>query len=280
MRKQGQRDRWVRTGLGSVWILALGATVFALHALGHGRLSAPPSGSFERLRSWLDGRDTPTAAFALVRLGTLLVASYLLVATLLGLTVRRLRNPRLMRLADLAILPIVRRLLATVAGFSLSASTAALVAVPVGSHDGRPAATAPSAATDPSTATGAGPAKHEVVVRRLSDGSTAVMQRIPPPHDDGHGTATMRVIEDRPSSPPQPVVAPVNTWTVHPGDHFWSVATRVLNEAWRRPPTDAEVLPYWHLLVEHNRSRLVDPANADLVYAGQVFELPPPPPTP
>jgi hypothetical protein len=38
------------------------------------------------------------------------------------------------------------------------------------------------------------------------------------------------------------------------------------------------VLAYWDRLVALNRSRLVDPSNADLIYAGQVFILPPTPP--
>ena len=61
---------------------------------------------------------------------------------------------------------------------------------------------------------------------------------------------------------------------------FWGIATNVLSAAWHRSPTDTELLPYWRLLIDHNRDRLADPANPDLIYAGQIFELPSPPPPP
>ncbi len=70
------------------------------------------------------------------------------------------------------------------------------------------------------------------------------------------------------------------TWRVQPGDHFWSVAERVLGEAWHHSPTDAEVDPYWRSLVDANRSVLRDAANPDLVFPGQVITVPAPPPTP
>jgi nucleoid-associated protein YgaU len=67
---------------------------------------------------------------------------------------------------------------------------------------------------------------------------------------------------------PPPVAAA--TWTIRPGDHLWRVAEETMG-------TDApleRVERYWRTLVEHNRARLADPTNPDLVFAGQVFELP------
>ena len=58
--------------------------------------------------------------------------------------------------------------------------------------------------------------------------------------------------------------------TVRPGDHFWSIAELVVAER----GLDVPVGRYWRLLVEANRSRLVDPANPDLLYPGQVLVLP------
>jgi hypothetical protein len=88
----------------------------------------------------------------------------------------------------------------------------------------------------------------------------------------GDGTDTMRVVEDRPPPP-----AAARMWTIRPGDHFWHVAEAVLVADWGRPAGDAEIATYWRTLVDHNRSRLVDPGNPDLVYAGQEVELPSPP---
>ncbi|HKY14892.1 MAG TPA: phosphotransferase [Microthrixaceae bacterium] len=70
----------------------------------------------------------------------------------------------------------------------------------------------------------------------------------------------------------------VSTWTVSPGDHFWGIAERTLTEAWGRVPSDRETTRYWRALIAENRSRLADRHNPDLVYIGQVFELPPTPP--
>ncbi len=264
------------------WLVALVTTIVALQALGRGGLSTPPLRSVAQFRTWLDQRDTPTAAFAMVRLGSLVLAWYLLIVTLLGLIARAVRNRRLMRLVDAASLPVARRLVATVAGLSLSASSASLVALPLLAqpHLGRPA---PASLSHDSLDETPGTAQpdHRRGGRRAADDSTVVMKRIPQPRDDT--TATMRVIGQRPSAPPparSQAAAPVTTWTIRPGDSFWSVAHGVLTEAWRRPPTDAELMPYWRVLIARNRSRLVDSDNADLVYAGQVFELPPPPPSP
>jgi hypothetical protein len=65
---------------------------------------------------------------------------------------------------------------------------------------------------------------------------------------------------------------------VRPGDSFWSIAATVLQEAWGRPPTDAEIDPYWLVLMAANGRALLRPDIPDLIYAGQVFALPVPPP--
>jgi nucleoid-associated protein YgaU len=70
------------------------------------------------------------------------------------------------------------------------------------------------------------------------------------------------------------------TWTVRPGECFWSIADDVLARAWGRRPTDAEIVPYWHVLIEQNRALLADRANADLIFPSQVFTVPPPPAPP
>ncbi|HEX2038150.1 MAG TPA: hypothetical protein VHF47_00295 [Acidimicrobiales bacterium] len=80
-----------------------------------------------------------------------------------------------------------------------------------------------------------------------------------------------------PDGPPPAPPPGGDTWTVERGDHFWSIAERVLTDAWQRPPTDAETDPYWRVLVEANRDRLADRDNPDLLFAGQVLAVPAPP---
>jgi hypothetical protein len=41
-----------------------------------------------------------------------------------------------------------------------------------------------------------------------------------------------------------------------------------------RPVSEREVGSYWHQLVERNRSQLVNPYDADLLFTGQVIDLP------
>jgi len=53
---------------------------------------------------------------------------------------------------------------------------------------------------------------------------------------------------------------------VAPGDSFWSIAEAEVG--------GGDVLPYWRMLIELNRDRLVDPSNPDLLYPRQVLRLP------
>ena len=66
------------------------------------------------------------------------------------------------------------------------------------------------------------------------------------------------------------------TWAVSADESFWTIAADVLHGELGRAPTDAEIDPYWRRLIEHNRDRLIDPANPDLIHPGQVFETPTP----
>jgi hypothetical protein len=119
-------------------------------------------------------------------------------------------------------------------------------------------------------------------------GSAPAAVATPPPGEPlvllpDDGTATMRVLpaeaEEDAEEPPAPVPAPApaptveDTWTVAPGDSFWSIAADIVGDALGRAPTDAEVDGYWRALVDANRDRLVSP-NPDLVLPGQVFVLP------
>lgn len=246
--------RTARFLLGPAWVMGLAAVAWALHDLGGEQLAAPPIGSLEQLRGWLDERDAIVVGFTALRLGALAATWYLLAVTGLGVVARLVRAPQLVRLTDRATVAPVRRLLAGVAGLGLTATVIAAAAPRPAEH-------------------------HRLVLQRLPDGAAAVMERMPgqPPEPGDDGTATMRVLDDQ-APPRRP--SPPQTWTIRSGDHFWHVAQAVLVEHWKRPVDDREVSAYWRVLVEHNRSRLADPANPDLVYAGQVLELPAPPPAP
>jgi hypothetical protein len=248
------------------WVVALAA----LLRIGRGPLATPPLGDVTRFREWLDARDGIDAAFALLRLGAIAACIYLVVVTTLGLAACTTRSARLARLSELATTPMVRRLVGGVAGLGLSASLVSYAVGGVSSGGDRIAVS--------STAR---PGSDGLVLERLPADDPVVVERV----DDAgqhRGTATMRVVVPAadPAPPPAPAPPPPPasaTWTVAPGESLWGKADAVLSAAWGRPPTDREITPYWRSLVDANRSRLADPGNADLIFSGQVLELPPPP---
>ncbi len=60
------------------------------------------------------------------------------------------------------------------------------------------------------------------------------------------------------------------TWIVERGDHLWSIAQRTAPEG----ATDGEVSRHWLAMIELNRANLADPNNPDLIYPGDVIDIP------
>lgn len=258
--EEAELPAWRRLLVGATWIVALVATILVLDRLGSGQLSTPPLLDRSELQLWLDDRDAVVAAFAVVRLIGLALAWYLLVVTVLGLAARLSHIPALVRLADLATLPAVRKVLGAVAGVGITASAASLMAANLFPDQ-------------PARGPGTGAlADTQVVLERLPEGDDVILRRLPDTED---GTSTLDVEEIPAQAPEQPT-----TWTSQPGDHLWHIAEATLAESWGRAPTDGEVAPYWTGLIEANRDVLVDPANPDLIHPGQTFRLPAPPPAP
>ena len=231
-----------RAGAVVAWTAFLVACVAALHALG-GPLAPPPLSDPADLGLWLDARLPAEAAVAVARLAALALAWYLLAATAGNVLARLSGAASAVRLADALSVPVVRRLVHGAVGLSIVAGTAgpspaaALADVPGGTVSGPP----------------------------------PTMRVLPDTDDEAPAEPTPEV----PPVPPAAIAATApRTWTVGPGDHLWGVAERTLSEAWGRPPTDAEVDPYWRAVIEANRERLRDPGNPDLVFAGQVLTLP------
>jgi hypothetical protein len=219
---------------------ALVVVITVLLLAGRGALAAPPVGSFDELADWLDGTDTVTAVLAIVRVVVLALAVWLLVAFALG---RALGRARLAAAADRALPRPLRALLTGLAG----AGAASVVVL------------------------GAGPAQHD------RGDAVPVGERLVLLPDQDDGTATMSVLPAEDAAPAAPAAPPAPaapaTWTVAAGESFWSIAEEVLADAWGRPPTDAEIDPYWRRLIAANRDRITS-GNPDLIFPGQVFDLP------
>lgn len=90
----------------------------------------------------------------------------------------------------------------------------------------------------------------------------------PPPETPG-------LVPEFPALAPDPAQHAPAEAVAQRGDHLWGIAEQALTRQLDRAPSGAEVASYWRRLIEANRSRLVDPSNPDLIYAGQRFELPP-----
>lgn len=232
------------------WFAALCCAVAFLTALGRGALGVPSVLEPAAWGPWAASRDATVIAFAVLRAATLVVAWYLLGATLIGVLARSVRSARLVTVANLLTVPAVRRLLQSALGVGLA--TAALTAGSAGS-----AGAGPSQAH--TVAAAAAPADPEAVEMAPLDDDAAVLVPVPPVPQ---------------SAQPAPPAQPPTEWKVRPGEHFWSIAEAVLGEDRDRPPTDEEVAEYWERLVAANRSRLADRSNPDLLYPGQTLRLP------
>ena len=112
-------------------------------------------------------------------------------------------------------------------------------------------------------------------IERIPDVPRLAIFRLP--DDDGgdsptDSTATMsEVVGAPPARPPTSGSPATQIVTVTPGDSLWSLSAAALGS----DADEATVTAFWLETIEQNRGVLVDPANPDLIYPGQVFTLPP-----
>jgi hypothetical protein len=247
------------------WMVLLVLSLGALHALGRGPLAPPPLARPGALAAWLDRRSPPTLAFCALRFAAMGLAGYLLATTLAGLLARIAGRARWSAATD-AISPlVVRRLVQSAAGLTVAATVTASQAAAWASPGVSPGASSPTP-----------------IMRRLPSAppsTTAARRRT----TAAARPATAPTGPTAPTAPTAPILpaaepsASPATWVVRPGDNLWSVAEATLVRAWGRVPSDTEVDDYWTGLVAVNRVRLAHGDDPDLVFPGQVFELPTPP---
>jgi len=89
---------------------------------------------------------------------------------------------------------------------------------------------------------------------------------------DGRGTAHGAHAQ---RSTEVPGGRPASEHVVRAGESFWSMAQTMLAASLDRQPTDDEVRGYWRILVAANQDRLAVPGDADLIFPGQRFVMPP-----
>lgn len=208
-------------------------------------VAGPDQLSASAIDDWYQQAGPAVVVIAAIRGVAIVLTGWLLLLALLqvvtSLPLLRLARP----VVDVVTPRAMQRLLHGVAGASLAAA----VALP-----------------GPVVALAAEPPP-DVAVMQVIDAETSPPTTAPPP------LAPPPTAADAPSPAVVPL-ASTPTTVVQGGDSFWSIAEAHLQHL-GAGPTDREVVRYWERLVAVNVGRLVDPANPDLLYAGQVLELPP-----
>jgi len=238
------RRRGPRPILLVAWVVLLAGVLGVLHVLGRGPLRAPPVTRPGALAAWLDHESAAPLAFSAVRLAAMGLAWYLLATTLAGLVARLAGSARWSAAVDACSPGVVRRLVHGAAGLSVGATITGTPAAAWAAVDGQPT-----------------PASPVPIMRQLPSDPSSAPVAAPP------ATA--------PPATAPPATASPASWVIRPGDNLWSVALTTLARARGWAPTDAEVDRYWAGLIAANRARLANREDPDLVFPGQVFQLPP-----
>lgn len=288
------------------WVVALVSCGSWLLGAGGARLAGPDLRRPAGWAAWADARPPADAAFGVVRLLALAAVAYLLLLTVVGLATRLLGLHRLARHTDRLSLGLLRRLLDGAVGVGFTVSALGVAALPAAAQPA-PGARGVEVAAGSATlrATGGAPSTATLTARSGPEATAgradlravteptgrATMHATPPPTVpdtplgpapepasaaaalDVQPAANADATEDAPDvGGLDQAAAPLDRWTVRPGEHLWSIAEQVV------PPGagEAEVAAYWSRLVTLNRAALADPDCPDLLFVGQVLELPPP----
>lgn len=249
--------------------LGFGLAVVVLVVAGRGPLGTPP---VHDLGGWLEARGAVVATVAVARLAALGAAAWMFVLTAVIAVARAVGAVALAEVVETAVPSSVRRALAVAAGIGAVGVPAAGLVAPAG-PPGAEAVQLVDRPAGPSTVSMAllGPAPAEPAADPAAEPVAAAP-------DEPVATPVAVPLAPDPDPDPGPAVdlaAPDDRWTVTAGDSFWSIAEEVVGESLGRPPTDAEVGPYWRAIVEANRDRLVS-GDPDLLVPGQVLSVPDP----
>ncbi len=248
-----------------LWLAFLITITLWAHRLDLGGDHAPLGAS--DLYRWAARTPPELITMELVRLLVLLTGIVQVGSVLSGLLVSVVHPGRLSS-ALLRLVPaVIRGGIETVAGIGLT-GVLMMGPVHVAGADPRPPATVIMERLDAPAPPGGAPAgsgaDQPATMRVLADPPSAAPDR-----------DQIRGLRNRTESGGRRSPAGSAVWTVERGDNLWDIAEATL--ATRSPhPKPAEVLRYWHRVIEANRSRLVDPGDPGLILPGQSLILPPP----
>jgi nucleoid-associated protein YgaU len=217
-------------------LMLVGALSAATLLLRLGSALPWPEGlSRAQVDTWLRDEGAVRASFALARAGGLGLAAYMALLAALALVAALSGAAVAARIVLRVALPSLRPVVAPIAAITLTVTTAV-----------------------PAFAQG-------------RDQPTPVMQLVASPDSN---PPMMRLVPVVAPAAAAPVSLPTTTHTVAPGDTFWSIAEDVVRGD-ARSTSDDDVVSYWRALIDVNRDRLRVPGEPDLIFPGQVFELPP-----
>lgn len=223
---------------------------------------------------WLGSASPEEVVAGALRVVALACAWWLLASTVLYLVARVARVPAAARTMGRATLPAVRRWVDRAVAASVLASTAVTAggsAAIAGSEPPPPSTTAPAVVVDADRRLPPDETRPVPEVR----GGRAVESLPGPPTNAPSAPVppSVPVGPALPAAPPAP-----GRHVVATGESLWTIAAAHLAGLSGRDRAalgDHEIAPYWARVVDVNRGALRS-GNPDLIYPGEVLELPPP----
>jgi len=265
-RRAGRRNwRGVVAGLATLGLL-FGAVAF-LRWIG-GPLGDPLTNSSV---SRIGAVPHPIAlALSILRIAAFAACMYGIALTSATLAAILTRRPDLERLATSMAPPRLRRALVGLIGLGVLSSVASAPAGP------QPVTVRTAPARHVTRATSAPDTTMPPAPDTTAPDTTApdtTTSTTVPPLTTSPTTAPATAAGDRTTAPTDGELP--NLWVMEPGDHLWRVASVALGRHLGRDALTSEVDSYWRAVIDLNRESLIDPDNPDLVFTGQVIELPP-----
>ena len=264
-----RRDPSIRSELiGQFVLLAICAAVLALLLFmgspRHGPTSLGPSAA---------GASLITTGVVVLRWLAIVASAYGVVVATVGVIAAATRKEAVAALQRRLAPALARRVLAGVTGLGLVGTVIGAAGSPSGTDVAAlvpsPGSVAPATSTPPSSSPDV-PAPTPTPTQPPLSVPTAAVDTSPTSTPTEHPAATTT-----PTTGDNGAPAAREVWVIARGDHLWRVAERTVLARLGRAGSDAEVQRYWRELIATNRGVLADPANPDLVFAGQVFQLPP-----
>ena len=240
-------------------LITLAATSVMAYVGGR-RLAAPPLLYPTKMMSWWSAAGPVVGAMSVLWAVSVLIGAYWVVLCAVTMVARS--SGRIMWLVRLR-LPGTARLLRATAGASMLGAT---IVAASGCGIGGAA-----------TRSSAGRAPAPPVLLPVAGASTAVPVGLPGSPQPETPAPALQSPAGTAQQPPALAVGAVRDmtkWTVKPGDDLWSISETVLTGRLGYRPDDRQIASLWLRVIEANRTNLADPANPNLIFAGEVVDIP------